>query len=103
MTSPKSIFRRALLESAGVAIGLAIANGLAPPVTAEEAIKEEGKIKKADAKYQDQPKGQQRCEICLNFQAPSTCTIVKGPITSHGRCQFFAAKENAHRPDSKSS
>jgi hypothetical protein len=96
MISSKSISRRALLESAGVAVGSAIANGLARPVTAEEAIKKEDKIKQSDAKYQDQPKGQQRCEICLNFQAPRTCKIVRGPITPHGWCQFFAAKENAH-------
>jgi hypothetical protein len=96
MIPSKSISRRALFESAGVAIGLAIANAPIPPATAEEAIKEQDKIKKPDAKYQDKPKGQQRCEICLNFQPPSTCKIVQGPITPHGWCQFFAAKENAH-------
>jgi hypothetical protein len=93
MTSSKSISRRALFESAGVAIGLAIANA---PTPAEEAIKEQDKIKKPDAKYHDKPKGQQRCEICLNFQPPSTCKIVQGPITPRGWCQFFAARENAH-------
>jgi hypothetical protein len=96
MTSSKSISRRALFESAGAAIGLAIATAPTPPATAEDAIKEEDKIKKPDAKYQDKPKGQQRCEICLNFQPPSTCKIVRGPINPHGWCQFFAAKENAH-------
>jgi hypothetical protein len=96
MTSSQSISRRALFESAGVAIGLAIANGSTPEATAEEAIKKEDKIKKPDAKYQDKPNGQQCCEICLNFQPPSTCKIVQGPITVHGWCQFFAAKEDAH-------
>jgi hypothetical protein len=96
MASSKSISRRTLFESAGVAVGLAIAAASTPPATAEEAIKQEDKIKKPDAKYQDKPKGQQRCEICLNFQPPSTCKIVQGPIASHGWCQFFAAKENAH-------
>jgi hypothetical protein len=77
MTSSQSISRRALFESAGMAIGLAIANGPTPPASAGEVIKDEDKIKKPDAKYQDKPKGQQRCEICLNFQPPSTCKIVR--------------------------
>lgn len=97
VTPSKSIPRRVLFESAGVAIGLAIANDPIPSAIPEEAIKEEDKIKKPDAKYQDKPKGQQRCEICLNFQPPSTCKIVQEPVTRHGWCQLFAAKENAHR------
>ena len=54
------------------------------------------KVSQADAKYQDQPKGQQRCEICLQFQPPNACRIVEGPISPKGWCQYFAAKENAH-------
>ena len=49
-----------------------------------------------EAQYQQQPKGQQRCEICLLFVAPNTCKIVQGPINPKGWCQFFAARENAH-------
>jgi hypothetical protein len=41
-------------------------------------------------------KVQQRCEICLQFEPPDHCKIVQSPITSHGWCQYFAARENAH-------
>jgi hypothetical protein len=54
------------------------------------------KVSQADAKYQDQPKEQQRCEICLNFQTPNVCRFVESPISPKGWCQYFAAKENAH-------
>ena len=53
------------------------------------------KVKKTDANYQDHPKGQQRCEICLQFEPPSSCKLVEGQISPQGWCQFFAAKENA--------
>jgi hypothetical protein len=53
-------------------------------------------VSQADAKYQDQPTGQQRCEICLNFRPPNACQFVESPINPKGWCQFFAAKENAH-------
>jgi hypothetical protein len=54
------------------------------------------KILKQAAKYQDQPKGQQRCEICVNFQPPNQCRMVQGRIAKNGWCQLFAARENAH-------
>jgi hypothetical protein len=53
------------------------------------------KVSQAEARYQAQPKGQQRCEICLNFQLPDRCRFVEGQISPKGWCQFFAAKENA--------
>jgi hypothetical protein len=53
------------------------------------------KVAKTDAEYQDRPKGQQRCEICLQFQPPGSCKLVAGQISPHGWCQFFAARENA--------
>lgn len=54
------------------------------------------KVSKTAAKYQAHPKGQQRCEICVNFQPPDSCRFVAGRIDKKGWCQFFAAKENAH-------
>ena len=54
------------------------------------------KASKTEAKYQDQPKGQQRCDICVNFQPPDQCRFVDGKISRTGWCQFFAARENAH-------
>ena len=56
----------------------------------------EDKVKKQEAQYQNSPKGQQRCEICLQFESPNHCKIVEGDIVPKGWCQFFAARENAH-------
>lgn len=86
MTDRARVSRRSLL--AGVA--LAAGAGLAGTASAED------KVSKQEAKYQNVPKGQQRCEICLKFQPPNQCKIVEGPIVPNGWCQFFAARENAH-------
>ena len=90
MRDAETISRRALLGGAALAVGAAAATGTSRSEAAEQ------KVSQADAKYQDQPKGQQRCEICLQFQPPNACRIVEGPISPKGWCQYFAAKENAH-------
>ncbi|HLH72173.1 MAG TPA: hypothetical protein VKX96_02735 [Chloroflexota bacterium] len=95
MKSPKDLPRRAILGAA-LSLGAIVAQSLRRTATADEEVKEEDKISKAEAKYQNQPKGQQRCEICLQFEPPSKCKIVHGPIDPKGWCQYFAAKENAH-------
>jgi hypothetical protein len=63
---------------------------------ADEDVKDADKIPQSEAQYQQQPKGQQRCEICLQFNPPNRCKIVRGKINPQGWCQFFAARENAH-------
>ncbi len=79
--------RRARLERAA---GSAAACAVALPAAAQQ------KVSQQEAKYQNRPKGQQRCGICVNFQEPDQCRFVEGPISKTGWCQFFAAKENAH-------
>ena len=86
------ISRRHLLEGAIVAAGVA---GFAAPAAAQE-VSEAQKISHADAKYHPTPNGQQRCAICLQFEPPDKCKIVRSPISPNGWCQFFAARENAH-------
>jgi hypothetical protein len=78
--------RRSLLAGAAAIAGA----GLSATASAEDKVSEQ------DAKYQSAPKGQQRCEICLQFEPPNQCKIVRGPIVSNGWCQFFAPRENAH-------
>jgi hypothetical protein len=85
--------RRLLLRRLVLA---AVAAAAAPGAAAAEEVKEGDKVTKAQAQYQDHPKGQQRCEICLQFMPPGQCRIVAGPISPKGWCQFFAARENAH-------
>lgn len=73
----------------GALSALAAAGWRRPAAAAEE------KLSKAEAKYQNHPNGQQRCEICLQFLPPNQCRIVQGPIIARGWCQYFAARENA--------
>jgi hypothetical protein len=50
------------------------------------------KVSQADAKYQGQPKGQQHCENCINFQPPNACKLVDGEVSVNGWCQLYAPK-----------
>jgi len=86
------VLRRTVLEAALVLIG----GRLVTPARAKEALSEAEKIMHTDALYQLLPKGQQRCAICLQFEPPSRCQIVRSPIFPNGWCQYFAARENAH-------
>jgi hypothetical protein len=97
MRDAETISRRALLGGAALAVGAATTIRTSRRAAAQQKVSQvDAKDSKADAKYQDQPKGQQRCEICLNFQPPNACQFVESPISPKGWCQYFAAKENAH-------
>ena len=87
-----SLSRRTLIGAAAYALATAAA---ALGAAAEEELSDADKIKQSDAHYQRQPKGQQRCEICLQFNPPNRCKIVQGTVDAKGWCQFFAARENA--------
>lgn len=88
------ISRRAVLGRALVIT--AVASGrLTAHVRAQGQLGESEKITHADAQYQSVPKGQQRCEICLQFEPPNHCKIVQSPIFARGWCQYFAARDNA--------
>jgi len=78
--------RRAVLRHSALALGAA-AGGLA----ADHAVAQT-KISQASAKYQTQPKGQQRCDNCVNFQPPNACKFVQGDISPSGWCLLYAAK-----------
>jgi len=80
------ISRRVVLAGAALALGVAATGTIATQAAAQQ------KVSQADAKYQDQPKGQQRCDGCVQFQPPNACKIVQGEISPSGWCQLFAAK-----------
>jgi hypothetical protein len=44
------------------------------------------------AKYQKTPKGAARCDNCSQFQPPSACKVVTGPVAASGWCQLYATK-----------
>jgi hypothetical protein len=51
------------------------------------------KVSKAQAKYQDQPKGDQMCGNCTNFIAPKGCKLVEGDVSAKGWCTLWARKQ----------
>jgi len=62
-------------------------------VSAQYAVAQ-AKLSKKDVGYQDQPKGNQRCETCVNFQPPTGCKVVEGEVTPHSWCIAYAPKSS---------
>src|SRR5690348_8469461 len=96
MKQRRSIMRDATTVSRRTLLGRALAVCAATTIMASEGAATQPKVSHVDARYQNYPKGQQRCEICVNFQPPNACQFVENPIGAKGWCQYFAAKENAH-------
>ncbi len=65
---------------------------LAPVATMVSQTAAQVKFSRTTAKYQDRPKGDQRCEGCANFQPPNACKFVEGQISPNGWCQLFVKK-----------
>ena len=82
--------RRQLILSAAFTLGLAGAAGLIP-ISAASA---DSKVSQTQSGYQNHPNGSQRCDLCVNFQAPSSCKLVTSPISSSGWCSLFAARKS---------
>lgn len=80
------ISRRAVLSGTALVLGAATAATAASQALAQQ------KISQADAKYQATPKGNQRCDNCVNFQPPNACKFVQGDISASGWCQLYAPK-----------
>ncbi|MGA2894043.1 MAG: high potential iron sulfur protein [Xanthobacteraceae bacterium] len=80
------VSRRAVLAGTALALGAAATATAVSPAAAQQ------KISQADAQYQTTPKGNQRCDGCVNFQPPNACKFVQGDISPSGWCQIFAPK-----------
>jgi hypothetical protein len=83
---PEPVSRRVALTRTAIALGIAAAGTTATRASAQQ------KITPASAKYQDQPKGEQSCAVCVNFQPPNACKFVQGTISPNGWCLLFAPK-----------
>lgn len=60
---------------------------------ASGATAQGGKLSQAQAKYQNQPKGDQQCSNCMHFVAESsTCKVVEGKVSPSGWCMLWAKK-----------
>jgi hypothetical protein len=91
MTGSQGVSRRQVLTIAAGAAGASVtvaAAVIGASTTAQAAAKASQKT----VKYQDTPKGEQRCENCMQFEAPSTCKTVDGTVAAEGWCMVYAKK-----------
>jgi hypothetical protein len=49
-----------------------------------------GKMSKAQAEYQESPKGIQMCSTCSLFEEPHACKVVDGDVSPNGWCKAYA-------------
>jgi hypothetical protein len=78
------------LTVAAGAAGASIAGGTAVIGTSTAAYA--AKVSQKIVKYQDTPKGDQRCDNCELFEAPSSCKNVDGPVAAQGWCIVYRKK-----------
>jgi hypothetical protein len=50
------------------------------------------KLPPGEIGYQPTPKGNARCDLCVNWQAPNACKLVSGAISPNGWCGLFVRK-----------
>ena len=81
--SRRCLFRK-VAAGGGIAMFGAIASELAFAKATQKA-----------AGYQDTPKGEQRCDNCSQFEAPSSCKIVEGEINPDGWCRVYVKKHTS--------
>jgi hypothetical protein len=91
MTGSNGISRRQVLTIAAGAAGSSIAGAAAVIGTSTAA--HAAKAPQKAVKYQDTPKGEQRCDNCELFEAPSSCKNVDGTIAAQGWCIVYRKKQ----------
>jgi High potential iron-sulfur protein len=91
MTGLRGISRRHVLTIAAGAAGSSIACATAVIGTSTPA--QAAKVSQKIVKYQDTPKGEQRCDNCELFEAPSSCKNVDGTIAAQGWCIVYRKKQ----------
>jgi hypothetical protein len=82
------VSRRRLLRGAAMVAGggALLAAGLAASTAAA------AKLTQAAANYQATPKGNARCNVCTQWQAPDACKVVVGSVSPTGWCSLYVAK-----------
>jgi len=84
----RKLSRRSLLAGAARIAGLTLAGSVIPIQLASA----QQKVSKQTMKYQDKPSGDQRCDGCMQFVAPSSCKVVDGTISPSGWCMAWVNK-----------
>jgi hypothetical protein len=83
--SRRQLFRNATAIAGGVAV---LAAAMAPQRA------EASQMTQQAAGYKASPKGDQRCDGCSLFQAPSSCKLVAGDISPSGWCRLYVKKKS---------
>ena len=83
-TTRRTVLRAGLAAIGGTAAAAAQAN---------ERVAQDKLAQKA-VQYQDTPKDNQKCSICVNFEPPNACKIVAGTINPNGWCIAFGPKSS---------
>ena len=91
MTGLRAISRRQALTIAAGAVGTSITS--ATVVIGTSTASQAAKVSQKIVKYQDTPKGEQRCDNCELFEAPSSCKNVDGTIAVQGWCIIYRKKQ----------
>jgi hypothetical protein len=91
MTKSQRISRRQVLTIAAGVAGASITGATAVIGTSTPA--QAAKVSQKIVKYQDTPKGEQRCDNCELFEAPSSCKNVDGTIAAQGWCIVYRKKQ----------
>jgi hypothetical protein len=91
MTESQGISRRQVLTIAAGAAGASVAGAAA--VIGSSTSAQAAKVSQKIVKYQDTPKGEQRCDNCVQFEAPSSCKTVDGTVAAQGWCTVYAKKQ----------
>jgi hypothetical protein len=60
---------------------------------AAAAARAQNKAKQSRVQYQENPKGDQECENCLQWEPPDACKVVEGKINPKGWCALYLPKK----------
>jgi hypothetical protein len=82
--------RRSILRNLAFGAGGAAMLGTAASRSRDAAA--QTKMTQQVSGYQDTPKGEQRCDNCVQFVPPSSCKIVEGNIAPAGWCKLYVKK-----------
>jgi hypothetical protein len=88
MNEKPKLSRRSMLKSAVGVAGAVVCAGLA----SNRRAFAQAKASKAAMKYQDHPNGDQMCGNCIQFEPPSDCKVVEGPVSASGYCIEWVKK-----------
>jgi hypothetical protein len=80
--------RRLLRGAAWIAGGGALLGGGLIASTASAQTK----LSQKAANYQTTPKGSARCNVCTQWEQPSSCKVVQGTVEATGWCSLYVPK-----------